>query len=146
MELCWDPFCNWDSFKSRFRDQFQPVNYERILVRELNGRFQGPDESLSFFLRVIIRPSKSPWSSRGFIVPKHDGSWRFVVDYRALNKIMVRDNYPVPNIEEILAHLGEAEYFSTYDLYKGFHQMMMHEDDIEKTAFICHHGLFEFVR
>jgi len=53
MEMSWDPFENWEQFKLRFRQQFQPVDYERTLKREMDDRYQGPDESLSFFLRVI---------------------------------------------------------------------------------------------
>jgi len=53
MEMSWDPFESWDQFKLRFRQQFQPVDYDRTLKRELDDRYQGPDESLSFFLRVI---------------------------------------------------------------------------------------------
>ncbi len=94
----------------------------------------------------IIRPSNSPWSSGAFVLPKKDGTWRFIVDYRELNKITVPDNYPLPNIQEILAYLGGSEWFSVFDLAKGFYQMAMAKEHIERTAFICHHGLFEFTR
>lgn len=94
----------------------------------------------------IIRPSKSPWSSCAFVLPKKDGTWRFIVDYRELNKITIPDNYPMPNIEEILAYLGGSNWISVFDLAKGFYQMSMAKEHIERTAFICHHGLFEFTR
>lgn len=111
------------------------------------GKRQVFDKTFFELLRYgIIRPSNSPWSSGAFVLPKKDGTWRFIVDYRELNKITVPDNYPLPNIEEILAYLGGSEWFSVFDLAKGFYQMNMAKEHIERTAFICHHGLFEFTR
>jgi len=94
----------------------------------------------------IIEPSNSPWSSSGFVVPKKDGGYRFVIDYKPINKITVPDSYPIPRIDDILSLIGTSEYCSTFDLCKGFHQIMMSEEDKWKTCFISHRGSHHFVR
>ena len=92
----------------------------------------------------VIRKSRSPWSFPVVIVGKKDQSKRFCIDFRQLNKITKKISYPLPVIDEILALLGKAKYFSTMDLKSGYWQVEMDEKDREKTAFTCHAGLFEF--
>jgi len=105
------------------------------------------DETFDELLEYgVIEPANSPWASSGFVVPKKDGSFRFVVDYKPLNKVTVRDNYPIPRIDDILKYLGTAEWSSTFDLSKGFFQIAMREEDKPKTAFISHRGSYQFVR
>jgi hypothetical protein len=94
----------------------------------------------------IIRPSSSPWASPITLVDKKDGGTRFCVDYRQLNAVTIKDAHPLPNIQDIFDQLAGGKVFSTLDLRSGYHQIPVHEDDVEKTAFTTHVGLFEFVR
>ena len=94
----------------------------------------------------IIQPSCSPWASPVTLVPKPDGSIRFCVDYRKLNQVSKKDRYPVPLASDCFDLMQGTSVFSTIDLRSGFHQVTVDPADREKTAFICHRGLFEFVR
>ena len=87
---------------------------------------------------------KSPWVSPVVIVDKKDGTKRFCVDYRKLNKITKIDRYPLPRIDELLETFRTANWFTTLDLASGYWQVEMKEEDKEKTAFITHKGLYEF--
>ncbi|MDO9013470.1 MAG: RNase H-like domain-containing protein [Polynucleobacter sp.] len=92
----------------------------------------------------VIRPSSSPWTSPVVMVSKKDGSMRFCVDYRKLNALTKRDQYPLPRIDDVLESLGNAKYFSTLDLTSGYWQIRVFDEDKEKTAFTTQFGIFEW--
>lgn len=99
----------------------------------------------------IISPSESPWNAPLLIVPKKvdstgDKKYRVVVDFRKLNNLTVGDAFPMPDITSILDQLGKAKYFSCLDMASGYHQISIHPDDKEKTAFSTDKGHFEFNR
>jgi hypothetical protein len=96
----------------------------------------------------VIVPSSSPWASPVVLVEKKDNSDgpRFCIDFTSLNKITKRDAYPIPLIRDIFDQLQGATIFSTIDLKSGFHQLPLAPEDREKTAFVCHRGLFEWTR
>ena len=83
----------------------------------------------------IVEPSESPWSSCLVIVPKKDGSIRFCIDYRQLNKITKKDAYPLPHMDILLDNLGNAKYLSKIDLRQAYHQIPLEESSKEVTAF-----------
>lgn len=78
------------------------------------------------------------------MVKKHDRSWHFCVYYRALNAITVKDQFPIPTIDELLDELGGVCWFLKLDLLQGYHQILMKEEDMSKMNFRTHHNHYEF--
>ena len=94
----------------------------------------------------IIEPSKSPYSSPVVLVRKKDGSCRFCIDFRGLNKITVFDAEPIPNVEDLFVMLAHSRFFTKIDLAKGYWQILVLPEGRPKTAFATHQGLFQFIR
>lgn len=94
----------------------------------------------------IIRPSRSPYASPIVLVKKKTGEYRMCVDYRGLNRLTVRDNFPLPLIEDCLEYLEGKRCFSIMDLKSGFHQVMVDEDSVKYTSFVTPHGQYEYTR
>ena len=92
----------------------------------------------------VIEPSTSPWSSPIVLVPKANGEIRFCVDYRKLNKITIKDSYPLSRIDDTLQMLRGASIFSSLDLKAGYWKIPIKPEHREKTAFITHEGLYQF--
>ena len=95
-----------------------------------------------------IEPTNSPYASPIVLVRKPDGNLRLCVDYCSINKDTTLDRYPLPRVDELLDAIGnqKAMYFTTLDLMRGYHQVKMAEGSKEKTAFVCHRGLYQYCR
>jgi hypothetical protein len=92
----------------------------------------------------IIKKSYSPWTSPVVLVKKKDGKLRFCVDYRKLNNVTKKDAHPIPQIDDMLGTLGEAQWFTTLDLASGYWQVEMEPKDQQKIAFVSKQGIYEF--
>ncbi|GJR42687.1 putative reverse transcriptase domain-containing protein [Tanacetum coccineum] len=92
----------------------------------------------------FIRPSSSPWGDPVLFVKKKDGSFRMCIDYRELNKLMVKKRYPLPIIDDLFDQLQRSSVYSKIDLRSGYHQLRVREEDIPKTAFRTRYGHYEF--
>ncbi|XP_070040100.1 uncharacterized protein [Nicotiana tomentosiformis] len=95
--------------------------------------------------QCIIQPSCSPFASPVVLVGENDGTWRLCVDYRDLNKHIVKNKFPIPIVEDLLDKLGGSRIFSNIHLRSGYHQLRMANEDVPKTAFRTHSGHFEYM-
>ena len=91
-----------------------------------------------------IEPANSPFGAGVLFARKKDNTLRLCIDYRALNKITVKDRYPVPRIDEMLDEMVHATWFSKLDLQQGYHQILVIPEHVERTAFNTKYGSFQF--
>ncbi|GJR17673.1 putative reverse transcriptase domain-containing protein [Tanacetum coccineum] len=92
----------------------------------------------------FIRPSSSPWGAPLLFVKKKDGSFRMCIDYQELNKLTVKNRYPLPKINDLFDQLQGSSVYSKIDLRSDYHQLRVREEDIPKTAFRTRYGHYEF--
>jgi hypothetical protein len=93
----------------------------------------------------LIRPSVSPWGAPVLFAPKKDGGLRMCLDYRALNKLTVKEKCPIPRVDELFDRLHGATHFSNIDLRSGYYQIRVREGDVPKTCIRTRYGYFEFL-
>ncbi|KAI3695694.1 hypothetical protein L1987_78693 [Smallanthus sonchifolius] len=93
----------------------------------------------------FIQPSSSPWGAPVLFVKKKYGTFRMCIDYRELNKVTVKNRYPLPRIDDLFDQLQGSSFYSKINLRSGYHQLRVRDDDISKTAFRTRYGHFEFL-
>lgn len=143
------------SFTNHVKHKISTTNEEPIFTRiyrypEVHKK--EVDKQIKDLLdQKIIKTSTSPYNAPIWVVPKKQDKeghkeWRIVIDYRKLNNSTKEDKFPIPLIDDILDKLGRANYFTTLDLTKGFHQIEVEPEDQEKTAFSTLSGHYEWQR
>ncbi|GFW77432.1 retrovirus-related Pol polyprotein from transposon 17.6 [Trichonephila clavipes] len=94
----------------------------------------------------IIEECESPYASPVVLIPKPNGTFRLCIDYRKLNEITVADTYPLPRMDDLLHQAKLTPFMSTLDLRAGYHQVKVHVEYQDKTAFVCPFGTYRFLR
>lgn len=144
---------------AHFEGEMKTLNYEMNIVLENSTPIFSRPRRLSYAEKNqlrdivqgladegIIRPSYSEYASPIVLVKKKSGELRMCVDYRGLNKVTKRDNYPIPLIDDCIDYLANKEIFSLLDLKSGFHQVKMGQNSIKYTSFVTPDGQWEYTR
>jgi hypothetical protein len=92
----------------------------------------------------FIHPSTSPWGAPILFVNKNDGGFRLCVDYRVLNKVTIKNSFPLPRIDDIFDQLTSAKFFTKIELRSDYYKIKLDKDAFPKTASRARYGLFEF--
>ncbi|GAU39931.1 hypothetical protein TSUD_275330 [Trifolium subterraneum] len=116
-----------------------PYRMSPLELRELKSQLE------ELLQKHFIRPSVSPWGAPVLLVKKKDGTMRLCIDYRQLNKVTIKNKYPLPRIDDLLDQLRGATIFSKIDLRSGYHQIRIRTSDVSKTAFRTRYGHYEFL-
>jgi hypothetical protein len=116
-----------------------PYRMAPVELKELKEQLQ------DLLGKGFIWPNASLWGAPVLFVKKKDGSMRLCIDYRELNKVTIRNKYPLPRIDDLFDQLRGSEVFSKIDLRSGYHQLRVKEEDIPKTAFQIRYGHYEFL-
>jgi hypothetical protein len=95
--------------------------------------------------KKYIRSSVSPWGSPVLFVKKKDGTLRLCIEYRQLNKMTIKNKYPLRRINDLFDQVGGAKIFSKLDLQSSYHQVRIKDEDINKIVFWRIYGHYEFV-
>ena len=109
-----------------------------VELKELNLQLQ------ELLEKGFVRPSVSPWGAPVLFVKKKDGTLRLCIDYRKLNKLTIKNKYPLPRIDDLFDQLKGVSIFSKIDLQSGYHQLRIKDVDVHKTAFRTRYGHYEF--
>ena len=116
-----------------------PYHMEPTELKELKTQLQ---ELLD---KSFIRPSVSPWGAPILFVKKKDGTLQMCIDYRKINKVTVKNKYPLPRIEDLFDQLKGASVFSKIDLRSEYYQLRVKDVDVLKTAYRTQYGHYEFL-
>src|SRR5262249_39944726 len=116
-----------------------PYRMAPVALQELQKQLQ------ELMDQGFIRPSVSPWGAPVLFVKKKDGSMRLCIDYRELNKVTIKNRYPLLRIDDLFDQLQGASVFSRIDLRSGYHQLRIKPEDVSKTAFRTRYGHYEFL-
>ncbi|GKD53160.1 putative reverse transcriptase domain-containing protein [Tanacetum coccineum] len=103
-----------------------------------------PEQLQELSDKGFIRPSSSPWGAPVLFVKKKDSSFQMCIDYWELNKLTVKNRYPLPRIDDLFDQLQGSSVYLKIDLRSGYHQLRVREQDIRKTAFRTRYGHYEF--
>ena len=116
-----------------------PYRMDPAELRELKAQLE------ELLRKGFIRSSISPWGAPVIFLKKKDGSLQLCIDYRQLNKVTIRNQYPLPRIDELFDQLQGSRVYSKIDLRSGYHQLRVQEGDVPKTAFRTRYRHYDFL-
>ncbi|GJX46758.1 hypothetical protein Tco_0271948, partial [Tanacetum coccineum] len=120
--------------------------FPKVFPKDLPGlpQFELSNQLQELSDRGFLRPSTSPWGAAVLFVKKKDGSFRICIYYQELNKLTIKNRYPLPRIDDLFDQLQGSSVYSKIDLRSGYHQLGVRDEDIPKTAFRTRYGHYKF--